>query len=120
MYTMKNLATLLLFIICTFIKAQESYYPFIEEGKIWMLEVNQADHADLAGTIIYEIKGDTAILGMNYKKVFRIARLFSESLWENLPTDTVLFACAREEGHKVFIISEGKVQEGLLYDFDKI
>ena len=72
------------------------YLPFVKEGKKWICKTHS-----------YEMRGDTSIVNVPYKKVYLISN-----------NETRYFAAVREENMRVFVRREdfpGK--EIMLYDF---
>ena len=106
MKTKNFLLTFLLFSI-SFAKGQDyTYIPLVEEDTRWSYAfISQVGYIDYsAGYETYQLKGDTIISGLNYKKL-----LYGCS--ENY------IAALREENKQVFIIREQE-DEQLMYDFN--
>ena len=83
---------------------QESYEPFLKEGKTW-----KYNHHDMRGTqYMYSliVKGDTTINELAYKKIYDVS------------TDAYQYAL-REDGKKVFCKFQNSDTPKLLYDFGK-
>ena len=83
---------------------QESYEPFLKEGKTW-----KYNHHDMRGTqYMYSliVKGDTTINELAYKKIYDVS------------TDAYQYAL-REDGKKVFCQFQNSDTPKLLYDFGK-
>ena len=81
-----------------------AYRPFVEEGKVWNIEkvytwVGSPDYG-IVRTEKCELKGDTVIGGVTYKKYYE---------------EGVYRRAMREENKKVYIFNNN--QEVLLYDF---
>ena len=75
---------------------QWEYHPFAKEGKVWE-----------NSTMRYELKGDTAINGKTFKRVFLTEK----------GKETMYWAAVRDEGMKVYMVKDGSTSETLLYDF---
>ena len=109
---MKKIILLILLILVQFgLFAQDSYLPFVEEGKVW----NMYYHNDLAHEIDptynyrYFIQGDTIIAGQNCKKLF--------SFNENNNNQTEYKMALHESEGKVYFIPIGSTESHILYDF---
>jgi len=97
-----------IFLSISFAKGQDyTYIPWVEEGTRWSYaSVWQVGYFDYeAGYETYQLKGDTIISGLNYKKL-----LYGCS--ENY------IAALREEDKKVFIREKEQEDERLMYDFN--
>ena len=101
------LLTLLLFSVL-FAKGQDyTYIPFVEEDTKWSYAFITWVGYDLrASYATYQLKGDTIISGLNYKK-----------LYEGCSEDYCI-AALREENKKVFIKEFHQDEERLFYDFN--
>ena len=92
--------------------AQDNYYPLLEEGKRW--EIYYSTHLspeEPAPERTYEIKGDTVINGVPYKKVFVICNVVYND------DEKHYFAALSEREQRVYSIRAGSTTEKLLYDF---
>ncbi len=97
--------------------AQDKYYPFIEEGKEWII-YNDYYMDDYETPLeerepyrTYTITGDTIIQGKSYKKLYAMCeRVFGDK-------DVHYFCALREEERKVYRVSAGCEDEKMLYDF---
>jgi hypothetical protein len=83
-----------------------AYRPFVEEGKVWNIEkvstwVGWPDYG-VVRTEKCELKGDTVIVGVTYKKYYE---------------EGVYRMAMREENKKVYVQYKSSNQEVLLYDF---
>jgi len=108
--------SILLLLSVSFAKGQEyTYIPFVEEGKIWSYAtVYQVGYLPgggpeyRAGYSNYQIKGDTIINGLNYKKLYAGCS----------DKDYYLGVCLREENKKVHFIIEGRDNGQPFFDFN--
>ena len=83
-----------------------AYHPFVVEGKVWNIEkvstwVGWPDYG-VVRTEKCELKGDTVIVGVTYKKYYE---------------EGVYRMAMREENKKVYVQYKSSNQEVLLYDF---
>ena len=91
--------------------AQDSYLPFVEEGKVWnMYYYNDLNrYQDPTFDYHYFIEGDTLISNMNCKKLYA----FNEN---NDGLTEYKMALYELEG-KVYFIPSGSIESKILYDF---
>ena len=103
---MKKLFIILFFCSPLFQAQSQDYIPFVEEGKVWNIEkvstwVGWPDYG-VVRTEKCELKGDTVIGGVTYKKYYE---------------EGVYRGAMREENKKVYVQYKSSNQEVLLYDF---
>ena len=86
--------SIILFILCiltTNALAQE-YHPFVEEGKVWVVD-----------GYVYEMKGDTVYNGKTWKKLsIADVRLYNDGTYE-LKGYFICFC--REDNHRVYFLN---------------
>ena len=96
----------------------DSYRPFVEENKVWVLERN-GDTAvsngkqpwPMANTEVQWLQGDTIVAHQQCKRWMRCR-------WTNASSpDTTYMAAVYEEGHRVYYAPAGQEEFLLLYDF---
>ena len=103
---MKKLFIILFFCSPLFQAQSQDYIPFVVEGKVWNIEkvstwVGWPDYG-VVRTEKCELKGDTVIGGVTYKKYYE---------------EGVYRMAMREENKKVYVQYKSSNQEVLLYDF---
>ncbi len=103
---MKKLFIILFFCSPLFQAQSQDYIPFVVEGKVWNIEkvstwVGWPDYG-VVRTEKCELKGDTVIVGVTYKKYYE---------------EGVYRMAMREENKKVYVQYKSSNQEVLLYDF---
>ena len=106
-----KLFLLIFFILYTTFLAQgqeNSYIPFVEEGKIWTFETD-GPLKDLRYRYSYELKGDTIIAGRKCKK------MYSDNKY-NLH-NTCYEGAFYEEDKAIYTFFVGNEDPVLLYDF---
>ena len=99
---------LVLSLLCSgiYVRAQNDYFPLVEEGKVW----NYGDDAYPASTPVYSyyIAGDTVIAGDYFKKLYK--QTHDDGV-------TVYHAAIREDEKRVSVIMADSCKEKQLYDF---
>ena len=105
---------ILLFLLCfvqTCVYAQDSYLPFVEEGKVWnMLYISQEFVDEFPDyEFKYFIEGDTLIAGQNCKKFYSFNEYYSNK--------TEYKMALHESEGKVYFIPSGSTNSYVLYDF---
>lgn len=112
---MRNLTTIILFLLSLACQGQKTYKGFLSEGKQWnehevYIHRNDQEDVDINQTTYhsYFINGDTIVGGYSCYKLYR-----------SDDTGTSYHCAMYEEGSKVFYIPQGSSDLKLLYDFSK-
>ena len=107
----KIILLILLCFVQTCVYAQDSYLPFVEEGKVWnMCYISQGFGDEFPDyEFKYFIEGDTLIAGQNCKKFYAFNEYYSNK--------TEYQMALHESEGKVYFIPSGSTNSYVLYDF---
>ena len=90
-------------------QAQDSYHPFVAEGKVWNTTIEELPKPYQR---TYQIVGDTIINTKKYAKVYlQDPKKYGDS-------SAHYYCSVREEGKKVYRVISEEYEESLLYNFD--
>ncbi len=118
---MKRIFFLALFVVMSITTfAQEDYHPLVTNGKYWKgkeiggnpILQNNDDTPGLQFEYDVFLQGDTVINGVSYLKCYKIEERGTNG---NSPS---YYRALREEGRKVYGLSNGSEEERLMFDFN--
>lgn len=95
------------------VDAEHPYRPYVKEGKVWLstCTLRKNDNLVTYFPARFEIRGDSLVDGLEYKRVW----LFNPVLYEDSALH--LYGLAREVDKKVYFILKDETEPKVMFDF---